>query len=52
VAPAVTPYLDAPQASGFGLLQGLRHGAQLSRTPPAYDRPAMPPGSHPAVWLD
>lgn len=52
VAPEVTPYLDAPQASGFGLLQGLRHGARLSLTPPAYVLPAMPPGSHPAAWLD
>ncbi|MDT7834369.1 CoA transferase [Aquabacterium sp. OR-4] len=51
VAPEVTPYLDAPQASGFGRLQGLRHGAMLSLTPPAYTLPSMPPGSHPAQWL-
>lgn len=51
VAPDVAPYLDAPQASGFGQLVGLRHGAQLSLTPPFYDRPSMPPGAHPAEWL-
>lgn len=51
VAPDVAPYLDAPQASGFGPLQGLRHGAMLSLTPPVYALPSMPPGSHPAQWL-
>ena len=37
-------------ASGFGLLQSLRHSAQLSRTPAHWARPAMPPGSHPPHW--
>jgi crotonobetainyl-CoA:carnitine CoA-transferase CaiB-like acyl-CoA transferase len=47
--PDRTPYLET-SASGFGELQGLRHSAQLSRTPAAWPRPSMPPGSHPPRW--
>ena len=47
--PDRTPYLET-SASGFGELCGFRHSAQLSRTPAAWTRPSMPPGSHPAVW--
>jgi crotonobetainyl-CoA:carnitine CoA-transferase CaiB-like acyl-CoA transferase len=36
--------------SGFGQLQGLRHSAQLGRTPVRWERPSMPPGSDPALW--
>ena len=36
--------------SGFGLLQSIRHAAQLSRTPAFWARPAMPLGSHPPQW--
>jgi hypothetical protein len=36
--------------SGFGVLQSLRHSAQLSRTPAQWARPSMPPGSHPPRW--
>ena len=36
--------------SGFGRLEVLRHSAVLERTPAGWDRPAMPPGSHPAIW--
>jgi crotonobetainyl-CoA:carnitine CoA-transferase CaiB-like acyl-CoA transferase len=43
------PYLES-SASGFGELRGLRHSAQLSRTPAVWRRPSMPPGSHPPVW--
>lgn len=43
------PYLET-SSSGFGELTALRHSAQLSRTPAAWPRPAMPPGSHPPRW--
>jgi hypothetical protein len=38
------------RASGFGLLEAVRHSAVLSRTPAAWPRPSMPPGSHPCAW--
>ena len=47
--PDKSPYLET-SASGFGELCGFRHCAQLSRTPAAWTRPSMPPGSHPAMW--
>ncbi|MBT2332468.1 CoA transferase [Variovorax paradoxus] len=47
--PKLTPYAETT-ASGFGELAALRHSAQLSRTPAAWPRPSMPPGSHPPVW--
>lgn len=37
-------------ASGFGELTAVRHSAQLSRTPAAWKRPSMPPGSHQPIW--
>jgi len=37
-------------ASGFGLLRAMRHSAVLSATPAHWDRPSMPPGSHPPAW--
>lgn len=37
-------------ASGFGVLQSLRHSVQLERTPAAWARPSVPPGSHPPRW--
>jgi crotonobetainyl-CoA:carnitine CoA-transferase CaiB-like acyl-CoA transferase len=45
----LAPYIES-SASGFGELQALRHSAQLTRTPAAWRRPSMPPGSHPAQW--
>ncbi|WPG40083.1 CoA transferase [Variovorax sp. EBFNA2] len=45
----VEPYVET-SASGFGELTAVRHSAQLSRTPAAWPRPSMPPGSHPPVW--
>ncbi|MEJ8856808.1 CoA transferase [Variovorax robiniae] len=36
--------------SGFGRLAALRHSARLSRTPAAWTRPSMPPGTHPPAW--
>lgn len=56
--PDYTPYLeDSP--CGFGpdggpgsaTLRAVRHAASFSVTPAAWDRPAMPPGSHPPAWL-
>lgn len=49
VAPAFDPYL-VEQDSGFGRLTVLRHPVRFSRTPPAWQRPSMPPGSHPPRW--
>lgn len=37
-------------ASGFGTLRAVRHAARFSHTPPGWERPSMPPGTHPAVW--
>jgi hypothetical protein len=36
--------------SGFGELAALRHAAQLERTPAAWPRPSMPPGTHALAW--
>ncbi|SEA18228.1 CoA transferase [Variovorax sp. YR216] len=47
--PDRAPFLES-SPSGFGELTGLSHSAQLSRTPAAWPRPSMPPGSHPPVW--
>nr|WP_205964607.1 CoA transferase [Ramlibacter agri] len=48
-APALDAWLET-SASGFGELRAVRHSAQLSRTPAAWTRPSMPPGSAPAHW--
>jgi hypothetical protein len=47
--PEFAPYLDTGD-SGFGRLSALRHAALLSATPAGWDRPSMPPGSHPLAW--
>ncbi|MEJ8810108.1 CoA transferase [Variovorax ureilyticus] len=47
--PDRAPFLEC-SPSGFGELAGLSHSAQLSRTPAAWPRPSMPPGSHPPAW--
>jgi crotonobetainyl-CoA:carnitine CoA-transferase CaiB-like acyl-CoA transferase len=47
--PEAGPYFTR-EASGFGQLVAMRHAAMLSLTPPHWDRPSMPPGSHPPVW--
>jgi crotonobetainyl-CoA:carnitine CoA-transferase CaiB-like acyl-CoA transferase len=46
---AIAPFTEEV-ASGFGSLRSVRHAASLSRTPPAWSRPAMPLGSHPLQW--
>jgi len=38
------------EPSGFGMLEAVRHSAQLSDTPARWTRPSMPPGTHPPVW--
>jgi len=47
--PDIEPYAET-SVSGFGELRALRHSAQLSRTPAAWPRPSMPPGTHPPRW--
>lgn len=49
VRPDIAPYLETLE-TGFGRLQTVRHCAQLSRTPVAWDHPSMPPGSQPPRW--
>ncbi len=44
-----SPYLETTD-SGFGRLAAVRHSAQLSRTPPAWARPSVPPGTDPPQW--
>ncbi len=36
--------------SGFGRLSAVRHAAQLAPTLPRWERPSVPPGTHPAKW--
>jgi crotonobetainyl-CoA:carnitine CoA-transferase CaiB-like acyl-CoA transferase len=47
--PDLKPYVETSN-SGFGRLAALRHSAQLQRTPAAWLRPSMPPGSDPPLW--
>ena len=47
--PDCAHYLETA-ASGSGELVALRHGAQLERTPARWERPSMPPGTHPPIW--
>ncbi|MBL8352827.1 MAG: CoA transferase [Burkholderiaceae bacterium] len=54
--PAIEPWLEDSRC-GFGeggqaVLRALRHAAQFSATPAGFDRPSMPPGSHPPSWTD
>ncbi len=51
VRPPIEPYVETV-ASGFGRLTVLRHAGQLSRTPPHWRWPSMPPGSHAAAFDD
>lgn len=38
------------QPSGFGRLRAVRHAAIMSATPARWERPAVPLGSHAALW--
>lgn len=49
VAPPIEPWLETVD-SGFGRLTAVRHAGVLSRTPPCWRLPSMPPGSHPAAF--
>jgi crotonobetainyl-CoA:carnitine CoA-transferase CaiB-like acyl-CoA transferase len=55
-APGLTPAeIDAAledSASGFGPMRATRHAARLQATPPRWDLPAMPLGSHAPAWRD
>ncbi len=35
---------------GFGDVMALRHAARFGETPTRWQRPSMPPGSHPPAW--
>jgi len=50
--PALAEIDDLLEDSGspFGLMRAVRHAAQLSQTPAAWTRPAVPLGTHPPVW--
>jgi len=52
--PSAAPWMeDSPSGfgqGGPGLLRAMRHAAWLSATPPRWQRPSMPPGSHPPAW--
>ena len=37
-------------ASGFGKLTAVRHSAVMSETPPRWERPSVPLGTHPPTW--
>jgi crotonobetainyl-CoA:carnitine CoA-transferase CaiB-like acyl-CoA transferase len=38
--------------SGFGRLTAVRHAAVMTETPPRWERPSVPLGTHPPVWPD
>jgi len=48
-APDFSPFVETAD-SGFGRLSALRHAALLSATPAGWERPSMPPGTHPLAW--
>lgn len=51
--PAAAPPFDdvmEESDSGFGRLAAVRHAARLSATPARWQRPSMPPGTHPPRW--
>lgn len=48
-ADQILPFIEQ-SASGFGALRGVHHAAVMSATPAFWHRPAMPLGSHEAMW--
>jgi crotonobetainyl-CoA:carnitine CoA-transferase CaiB-like acyl-CoA transferase len=48
-APSLEPYLES-EPSGFGVLRGVRHCAQLGRTSAAWTLPSVPPGQSLPRW--
>lgn len=52
VAPSVEDFTESSHCGfGQGDMKALRHAPRFSVTPPAWDHPSMPPGSHPPAWL-
>ncbi|WP_240035719.1 CoA transferase [Hwanghaeella grinnelliae] len=47
----IRPFLTVSD-SGFGALTHVTHAGQLSQTPPRWDLPAVPIGTHAPVWPD
>ncbi len=47
---ADVPHLLEERASQYGMLSALRHAGHLSETPPFWERPSVPLGTHPASW--
>ena len=47
--PDFTPLLRS-YPSGYGALVSLPHAATFQVTPAGWERPSMPPGSHPPIW--
>lgn len=45
----ILPFIEQSQ-SGFGALRGVRHAAVMSATPPFWQRPTMPLGTHEPMW--
>jgi hypothetical protein len=45
----IKPFVEETP-SGFGKLSAVAHAAQLSATPPCWDRPAVPLGTDAAQW--
>jgi len=47
---ADVPHLLHDLPSRYGNLSALRHAGQLSETPPRWDRPSVPLGTHGPEW--
>jgi crotonobetainyl-CoA:carnitine CoA-transferase CaiB-like acyl-CoA transferase len=47
--PELAPYVEEV-ASGWGRLGGIRHSAQLARTPALWTRPSVRPGTDAPAW--
>jgi crotonobetainyl-CoA:carnitine CoA-transferase CaiB-like acyl-CoA transferase len=47
---ADVPHLLEDSPSQYGLMSALRHAGHLSETPPHWERPSVPLGTHPASW--
>jgi hypothetical protein len=47
--PDLEPFLESSRSS-FGMLRGVRHSANLSRTPAGWTRPAQRPGDSQPRW--
>lgn len=47
---ADVPHLLEESPSQHGMMSALRHAGHLSETPPFWERPSVPLGTHPASW--